>query len=66
MNSEGQKVDNITLRTKIVNLTALILKQKEVSININTATDTLNPDYKLKNIAINPSKVYIKGKKGAC
>lgn len=63
MNSEGQKVDNITYGQKFVNLTALILKQKEVSININTATDTLNPDYKLKNIAINPSKVYIKGKK---
>lgn len=63
MNAEGQKVDNITYGQKFVNLTALILKQKEVSININTATDTLNPNYRLKNIAINPSKVYVKGKK---
>lgn len=63
MNAEGQKVDNITYGQKFVNLTALILKQKEVSININTATETLNPNYRLKNISINPSKVYIKGKK---
>lgn len=63
LNEDGHKVDNITYGQNFVNLTALILKQKEVSINIKTVADSLASNYRIKNISINPSKVYIKGKK---
>lgn len=62
VDKEGKQVENIKLGQNFVNINAIISKTKEVEIRPKFS-DNLDSDYKLKEIKLNPNKIYIKGNK---
>lgn len=63
IDNNGKNIENLTLGQNFVNVNAKVLKSKEFTIKPEIKNMDKSSDYKVKEIKLNPNKIYLKGNK---